>query len=103
MTKCLDLLDKALIKDNSLLSDRNNMSQAKGFDTEYLEYLGLDKGTLIQLERRGRAMRARTKNIWVEGEDLPVKKGNVPRVVRPGETFRGQGSRLKWVILEKEK
>lgn len=77
-----------------LVTTLDKVFESPGMATSDAEHYGFSKKDLKRLEKLGLAVRARTKNVWIAGETLP--SGNV---VNPGESFRGKGSRLMWILV----
>lgn len=58
----LDKVKKALDQDNTIVTILSKIAEAKGFTTEYMNYLGLTTNDLKKLERNGLALRGYTNN-----------------------------------------
>lgn len=97
MKEFLEKLKAAVIQDNKIICKKSDIGNHTGCDEAYLESLGLHKKHLIRLQRLGLAIKARTKNIWLPGEILPNGK-----VVPEGQTYRANGSKTKWILLQLE-
>lgn len=121
-------LRKAIEEDPGIICARKDVHKHPGVAESHLEWLGLSRNDLKRLERFGLALRAYTKNVWLPGEVLPNGKvadgGYTTLSVRspvtystgrgsnmskrssemydiqvPNKTYRGSGSRLRWVIF----
>ncbi len=91
--RTLERLKMALGQDRSISISK--LDGATGFPEQYFIDLGLTQGDLHRLERLGFASRGYTKNFWGPGETTP--RGHV---VKDDEYFRGNGTRLKWIIID---
>ena len=69
-----DRVKRALEQDNTLVTDWDKLSKAKGFTEDYLNFLGLTKSDLKTLERHGMAVRGHTQNVFMAGDSLPNGK-----------------------------
>lgn len=99
------LYKKACELDINLCVERESVDSSAGHTREYLEHLGLDKGTLVRLERAGRAIRAYTRNYWESGMQHPqtgevIPMGRMQNGVEYKIQYRGKGSRVRWIILK---
>lgn len=65
-----------------------------GSTENILEQYGLGRKELRRLEKLGHAVRARTKNVWTNGEKLPNG-----REVELGSSYRGHGFQLRWILV----
>jgi hypothetical protein len=96
MKPCIQALLTAITKDPKIVTTKEQIGDHPGNDPKYLESLGLEKRHLWRLAKMGLAIKARTKNIWLPGEALPGLK----KLCEVGSTYRGNGSRTKWILLQ---
>src|SRR5687767_874818 len=57
MSSLNDRVKHALEQDNTLVIERSKLNEAKGFDEQYLSFLGLSKRDMKKLESKGMAIR----------------------------------------------
>lgn len=121
-------LEEAIAKDPKIAATVDQISEHPGVTPEYLQTLGLSEVDLKKLERKGLAIRAYTKNIYFPGDPMPngktydCEKVSVPvlksetilndkgyeRIVkyvdmeeRPIYHYRGNGSKVVWILINK--
>jgi hypothetical protein len=95
-----DRLRLALSQDQNIVVSAEEALTHPGFPVDHFEELGLTKTDLKKLNRIGAALRGYTKNVWLPGETMP--NGVTVPTDKPGIQYRGNGHRVRWVLIAKE-